>query len=78
MSQFSSMVQRSCPDCDQALTEITLIDHNGFGSPIADLRYAAAGKKPKKGPFSSTAVNQTGSLSGWLCEQCRRVFLYAK
>ncbi|MFO0837011.1 MAG: hypothetical protein U1D55_00670 [Phycisphaerae bacterium] len=65
---------RDCPDCRVPLRQIRIIDKTHHHSHSA-LEYAAGDAERKLwiGPYPVE-----GALTGWMCDQCGRVQLYAQ
>ena len=75
-------IQRLCPDCQQPLQRIRMIDATAplglddwGGAKHVTLQYSAA-DAPRKGIFLAR-FPVAGHVFGWLCDQCGRVQLYA-
>ena len=66
--------RRKCADCGGELAEIRLVDRSD-NDRHADLSYAAA--NAKRG-FWLGQYPISGTVKGFLCAGCGRVFLYAE
>lgn len=71
------MRNRSCPDCEEALTRISLVDQQGQGRTSVGLAFTAD-EEPRTSAWSGKLKNQAGTVQGWLCEGCSRVLMYAE
>jgi hypothetical protein len=69
-----------CPDCGEALHKIRMIDATqptlrGKGAAHVDLSYALPDARPN---IWNKALPISGIIRGFICEGCRRIFLYGE
>ncbi len=71
---MSESIEKSCPDCNEAMTEIRLID-KAHSNVHQDVEYALA--VAKRG-FWLGRFPVEGKVAAFMCGQCGRIILYGK
>ena len=70
---MSTEIERRCPDCDHAMTEIRLLDRT-YGSE-GDVEYTVPDAKRS---FWTGAYPVSGKVITFMCDDCGRIVLFGK
>jgi len=65
-----------CPDCDEELRKISLLDQISGAKVNVGIEYTLD-EAPVNSMWSGRITNAAGVVHGWLCPRCSRVLLYA-